>query len=53
MNSLSCAYQGAPAFSTPSERVFSSAGNQVWNRRNQGATQKVEEIMFIYENEDL
>lgn len=38
-----------PATSTPSERLFSSTGYQVWDRRNRLKPVKVEEIMFLYD----
>lgn len=38
-----------PATSTPSERLFSSTGYQVWDRRNRLNPVKVEEIMFLYD----
>jgi hypothetical protein len=39
--------------STPSEGFFSSAGYQVWDRRNKISPEKVNEINFIVEKEDL
>ena len=40
-----------PATSTPSERLFSASGYQIWDRRNKISPQRVEQILFIYENE--
>lgn len=46
-------YGGAAASSSPSERVFSSTGYQVWDRRNKISPERVENVMFLYENESL
>ena len=46
-------HHAVPATSTPSERLFSATDYQIWDRRNRLDPQKVEAIMFIYENEDL
>ena len=40
-----------PATSTPSERLFSKAGIQVWDRRNKIYPEKVEKIMFLFKND--
>ena len=40
-----------PATSTPSERLFSDAGYQVWDRRNKISPERVEQVMFIFEND--
>ena len=39
-----------PATSVPSERLFSHAGYNVWDRRNRISDQNVEKMMMIYEN---
>ena len=39
--------------STASERLFSSADYQVWDRRNKISPEKVNQVNFIDENEDL
>ena len=44
-------YGGAAASSSPSERLFSSIGYQVWDRRNKISPERVEYVMFLYENE--
>ena len=36
--------------SVPSERIFSGAEHQVRDRRNKISPDKVEHVMFIYEN---
>jgi hypothetical protein len=46
-------YYALPAMSTPSERLFSSAGYQVWDRGNKISPEKVNQVNFIVENEDL
>ncbi|RNA24533.1 zinc finger BED domain-containing 4-like [Brachionus plicatilis] len=43
----------APANSVPSERLFSHAGYQLWDRRNRLSKANFEKIMFLYENKDL
>ena len=43
-------YHSIPAMSVPSERVFSGAEHQVWDRRNKISPEKVDHVMFIYEN---
>ncbi len=40
-----------PGTSTPTERHFSHAGEQIWARRNTISTDTVEAIMFLYENQ--
>ncbi|RNA02445.1 zinc finger BED domain-containing 4-like, partial [Brachionus plicatilis] len=40
-------YAIAPATSSPSERLFSKANYQVWDRRNKISPEKVEAIMFL------
>ena len=39
-----------PAMSVPSERVFSGAEHQEWDRRNKISPEKVDHVMFICEN---
>ena len=39
------------ATSTASERLFSKAGYQLWDRRSRISSGKVEQIVFLYENE--
>ena len=39
------------ATSTASERLFSKAGYQVWDRRSRLSAGKVEQIVFLHENE--
>ena len=46
-------YYIQPAMSTASERVFSGAGYQVWDRRNKISPKKVNEVNVIVENEVL
>jgi hypothetical protein len=46
-------YSALPAMSTASERLFSSAGYQVWDRRKKISPEKVNQVNFIVENEDL
>ena len=46
-------YYNICATSTTSERLFSDTGYQIWDRRNRLSPNKVEEIMFIYENNKL
>jgi hypothetical protein len=41
------------ATSTPSERLFSCANYQVWDRRNRISPDKLEKIMFLYENNNV
>ncbi|CAF0985650.1 unnamed protein product [Brachionus calyciflorus] len=43
-------YALAPATSTASERLFKRTGYQVWDRRNKISPERVEQIMFLYEN---
>lgn len=40
-----------PGSTTPSERLFSSAKNQVFDRRNKISPENVEALMFLSENE--
>lgn len=47
-------YLIAPATSVPSERLFSHAEFQIWNRRNQLSSEAAEDIMLIiYENHKI
>ena len=46
-------YYALPAMSTASERLFSNAGYQVWDRRNKISPEKVSQVNFIVANEDL
>jgi hypothetical protein len=43
-------FMAIPATSVPSERLFSHAGYNVWDRRNRISDQNVEKMMMIYEN---
>ncbi|CAF1098726.1 unnamed protein product, partial [Brachionus calyciflorus] len=45
-------YGNIQGSSTPSERVFSHVGYQIWDRRNKISPNRVEKIMFLYENEN-
>jgi len=45
-------YASSPATSTASERLFSKTGYQIWDRRNKISPERVEKIMFLYENID-
>lgn len=46
-------YGNIQGTSVPSERVFADAGYQVWDRRNKISPDRVEKIMFLYENEAI
>ena len=48
---LSKYFHALPATSTPSERLFSRVGYQVWDRRNKISSEKVVQVMFLYEHE--
>ena len=41
---------GAPATSTPSERVFSTSGNAVTNKRSSLKKSKVNDVVFLHDN---
>ncbi len=43
----------APSTSTPSERMFSNAGYQCWDRRNKLGPERMEQIVFISENQHI
>ncbi|CAF1148391.1 unnamed protein product [Brachionus calyciflorus] len=53
LSTLASVILAAPATSVPSERLFSHAGYQLWDRRNRLSKSNFEKIMFIYENFDL
>lgn len=53
LSSLACAILATPATSVSSERFFSHAGYQLWDRRNRLSITNFEKIMFIYENRNL
>lgn len=40
-------YATAPATNTPSKRIFSKTGYQIWDRRNKISPDKVDKIMFL------
>ncbi|XP_026464721.1 zinc finger BED domain-containing protein 1-like [Ctenocephalides felis] len=46
-------YLAIPATSTPSERVFSTAGNIITNRRNCLRPDNVDMLVFLYENKNV
>lgn len=52
LSSLASIILAAPATSVPSERFFSHAGYQLWDRRNRLSKLRFEKMMFIYENEN-
>jgi hypothetical protein len=41
---------GIPATSVPSECQFSHAGYAIWDRRNKLSPERVDKMMFLYDN---
>lgn len=50
LSKLAKKYLCIPATSTPSERVFSSAGNVVSAKRNCLLTEHVDKLVFLHQN---